>query len=428
MNSKRSGTVRGDGDQDRGLMPKLRFPEFREAGNWLPRELNKLLSEPKQRNRDLTYGPEHVLSVSGEHGCVNQIELMGRSYAGVTVKDYHVVKSGDVVYTKSPLKAAPYGIIKANKGPDGIVSTLYAVYRPTANSSADYIDHFFSGSYNLNSYLQPLVKKGAKNDMKVNNAAVLTGVIYAPDKDEQQKIADCLSSLDAVIAVEGERLAALKAHKKGLMQALFPAPGQTNPSLRFPEFKGAEEWKVKTIGNSSVSFSGGTPSSTNGKFYGGGIPFIRSAEIASGKTELTLSRDGLTKSAAKLVEVGDVLLALYGANSGNPAIARINGAINQAVLCIRHESDNRFLFQFLCYRQFWIKQTYLQGGQGNISGDIVKSVPISTPPPPEQSRIATFLEEIDISIQCQADKVDALRMHKSSLMQKLFPSPAEATE
>ena len=97
------------------LTPKLQFPEFRDTARWHITKLNSLLFEAKHRNRTLELGPGDVLSVSGEHGCVNQIEFMGRSYAGVTVKDYHVVEHGDIVYTKSPLKRNPYGIIKENK-------------------------------------------------------------------------------------------------------------------------------------------------------------------------------------------------------------------------------------------------------------------------------------------------------------------------
>lgn len=205
------------------LLPKLRFPEFRNEDAWQVKPVNKLLFEPKKRNRDLELGPADVLSVSGEHGCVNQIEFMGRSYAGASVKDYHVVEHGDVVYTKSPLKKNPFGIIKENKGKRGIVSTLYAVYRPFPDCSATYLDHFFSGDYNLNAYLQPLVKKGAKNDMKVNNTDVLKGNICVPKLPEQQKIADCLDSLDELIAAQGRKVEALKTHKKGLMQQLFPS-------------------------------------------------------------------------------------------------------------------------------------------------------------------------------------------------------------
>jgi len=142
--------------------PRMRFPEFQHAGAWERRRLSDLLIERKQRNRRLKYGPEDVLSVSGEYGCVNQIELLGRSYAGVSVKDYHVVETGDIVYTKSPLKKNPFGIIKENKGKPGIVSTLYAVYCATGMGHPAYLDHYFSRDYNLNSYLQPIVRKGAK--------------------------------------------------------------------------------------------------------------------------------------------------------------------------------------------------------------------------------------------------------------------------
>jgi hypothetical protein len=106
MSSKvRSSTATG---AESGVGPKLRFPEFQNAKEWRIKKLNSLLYEAKHRNRSLELGPTDVLSVSGEHGCVNQIEFMGRSYAGVTVKDYHVVEHGDIVYTKSPLKRNPY--------------------------------------------------------------------------------------------------------------------------------------------------------------------------------------------------------------------------------------------------------------------------------------------------------------------------------
>jgi len=208
--------------------PRLRFPEFRDEGDWERRKLSDLLFEAKQRNRQLKYGPSDVLSVSGEYGCVNQIDLLGRSYAGVSVKDYHIVETEDIVYTKSPLKRNPYGIIKVNKGKPGIVSTLYAVYRATEICHPDYLDHYFSRDYHLNRYLQPIVRKGAKNDMKVNNAAVLGGEILAPKLREQQKIAQCLTSLDEVIHAQSQRLNALKDLKKGQMQQLFPSPDEVD--------------------------------------------------------------------------------------------------------------------------------------------------------------------------------------------------------
>ncbi len=209
-------------------VPKLRFPEFQEAGDWGKKLLSELLFETKHRNRDLKYGPQNVLSVSGEYGCVNQIEFKGRSYAGVSVKDYHVVETGDIVYTKSPLKNNPFGIIKENRGKTGIVSTLYAVYRVTDIAHPEYLGQYFSRDFHVNSYLQPIVNKGAKNDMKVNNSDVLNGKIPIPKKEEQQKIAACLTSIDELITNQTQKIATLKLHKKGLLQQLFPVMDEVN--------------------------------------------------------------------------------------------------------------------------------------------------------------------------------------------------------
>jgi len=193
------------------------------------------------------------------------------------------------------------------------------------------------------------------------------------------------------------------------------------PRLRFPEFREAGTWEPKTIGDSCQSFSGGTPSTINKSFYGGEIPFIRSAEIDKDATELFLTNDGLEHSAAKMVEVGDILVALYGANSGDVALAKINGAINQAILCLRHETNNKFVYQYLAHRKEWIIATFIQGGQGNLSGEIVKAIRLCFPRPEEQQKIAECLSSLDDLIMAEIQKLDALKTHKKGLMQQLFP-------
>jgi type I restriction enzyme S subunit len=243
-----------------------------------------------------------------------------------------------------------------------------------------------------------------------------------PNFPEQQKIADCLSSLDELITAQAQKLDALKAHKKGLMQQLFPAEGETVPKLRFPEFRDAGEWVPKTIGSVCNTYSGGTPATTQKEFYGGDIPFIRSAEIGKEIKELFLTPEGLSNSAAKLVAKGDVLVALYGANSGDVALAKIAGAINQAILCLKSEDSNAYIYQYLSYIKNWIISTYIQGGQGNLSGEIVKSVELCFPTPAEQQKIADCLASLDDLIAAQTQKLDALKVHKKGLMQQLFPS------
>ena len=246
--------------------------------------------------------------------------------------------------------------------------------------------------------------------------------------EEQQKIADCLTSIDELITAQTQKLDALKTHKKGLMQQLFPAEGDTIPKFRFPEFRGAGEWDVERIEDACEKpFSGGTPTTTNKKYYGGTIPFIRSAEIDKNKTELFLNEVGLANSAAKLVKKGDVLVALYGANSGDVALSKIDGAINQAILCLRSKTCNAFLYQYLSFKKQEIICTYLQGGQGNLSGDIIKSIEFLFPVPDEQQKIADCLISIDDLISNQAKKVETLKTYKKGLMQQLFPAMEEVS-
>ena len=194
------------------------------------------------------------------------------------------------------------------------------------------------------------------------------------------------------------------------------------PKLRFPEFRGAGAWGVKRLGEICKSYSGGTPTTSNKDFYGGDIPFIRSAEIDKDNTELFLSDAGLKASSAKWVKKGDVLIALYGANSGEVALAKINGAINQAILCLKDAPCNMYVYQYLQHKQSWVTSRFLQGGQGNLSGEIIKSIELCFPSPPEQQKIADCLSSLDDLISAQAQKLDALRTHKKGLMQQLFPS------
>ena len=198
------------------------------------------------------------------------------------------------------------------------------------------------------------------------------------------------------------------------------------PALRFPGF--AEEWEEKTLGEVFKTYSGGTPDTTKKKaYYGGTIPFIRSAEINKEETELFLTQEGLEKSSAKLVNKGDLLVALYGANSGDSAIAKINGAINQAVLCLQSENSNVFVQNFLQHNRELITQKYLQGGQGNLSGEIIKSIRVPFPSSKEQQKIAACLSSLDALITAAQERLDALKAHKKGLLQRLFPCEGRKT-
>lgn len=163
--------------------------------------MNEYFNVSTAKNKDNHYGKEDVLSVSGDYGIVNQIKFQGRSFAGATVANYGVVNTGDVVYTKSPLSTNPYGIIKANKGKAGIVSTLYAVYKPCKNVNSEFVQVYFELNSRMNNYMQPLVNKGAKNDMKITAENALKGGVCFPKLNEQDVIVEYFRSLDHLITL-----------------------------------------------------------------------------------------------------------------------------------------------------------------------------------------------------------------------------------
>lgn len=178
------------------------------------------------------------------------------------------------------------------------------------------------------------------------------------------------------------------------------------PALRFPEFTG--EWERHKLSEVCSFYSGGTPSSSKKEYYNGNIPFIRSGELHKDYTELFITEAGLSNSAAKLVETGDLLLALYGATSGDIAISKIKGAINQAILCIRTKQDKKFIESVWNKHVERLLQTYLQGGQGNLSSDIVKNIPFYFANSEEQDKLAKFISLLDERIATQNKIIEKL--------------------
>ena len=198
------------------------------------------------------------------------------------------------------------------------------------------------------------------------------------------------------------------------------------PAIRFAGF--TDPWEQRKLGDVTDSFSGGTPDGSHASYYGGSIPFIRSAEINSDKTELFLTEKGLDNSSAKIVERGTVLYALYGATSGEVGIAAIKGAINQAILALSPHTGNDplFLASWLRREKARIVDTYLQGGQGNLSGSIVKELSFALPQQKEQQVIGSFFSHLDNLITLHQRKYDKLVVFKKSMLEKMFPKDGES--
>lgn len=234
-----------------------------------------------------------------------------------------------------------------------------------------------------------------------------------PPLVEQKKIAGVLGDWDNTLELLDRQIELKAQQKKYLMQTLLTG------DVRLPGF--TKLWKETKLGDLCKTFSGGTPSVDKPEYYNGNIPFIRSGEIHNNKTELFLTDLGLQKSSAKMIKKGDLIVALYGATSGEVDISKIHGAINQALLCIRSDKLNNFYTKnLLLNKKTNILNKYLQGGQGNLSAEIIKSIKFVVPPLVEQEAIADVLTAADNEIALLKQKRELVAQQKKYLMQKLL--------
>ena len=205
--------------KDGADVPEVRFREF--TGPWKRGRLSSYLETSTEKNVQNAFAREDALSVSGESGIVNQIQHMGRSYAGAVVSNYGIVRLGDVVYTKSPLRDAPFGIIKTNMGNPGIVSALYAVYHPKAAVHPPFVQTYFESNSRLNNYLRPIISKGAKNTINIGDDDALSGEVIFPEYDEQAAICNYFQTLGQLIFLTTRELEKLQSIKKALLEKMF---------------------------------------------------------------------------------------------------------------------------------------------------------------------------------------------------------------
>lgn len=402
-------------EKQKGRKPSIRFPEFKDA--WEHRQLNELLSEAKKRNTDLKYGKEEVLSVSGELGIVNQIEHLGRSYAGVSVHQYHVVEVGDIVYTKSPLKANPFGIIKLNKGKAGIVSTLYAVYTvKKENAYGEFLDQYFSLDTNTNRYLRPLVKKGAKNDMKINNAYVLHDRIFTSTIAEQKRIASFLSVIDQKIAQLKQKKSLLEQYKKGVIQKIF------SQEVRFKDENG------KAFPKWDFIYGGDLFDSVSDKDHNSDLPILAiSQEYGAVPREMINYDVSVTDKSIesyKVVKPGDYIISLRSFQGGIEYSA-YHGICSPAYIILRSKIeivDSFFKFYFKTHNYIQELCRTLEGIRDGkmISYKYFSDIKLPVPSLKEQQKISDYLSIINERLEVTNKRYNLMLEFKKALLQKMF--------
>ena len=411
--------------EKKALVPALRFPEFRDAALWENKVFEEAFRRLTTKNSE---NNQNALTISAQQGLVSQLEYFNKKIAAKDLSGYYLLRKGDFAYNKSYSQGYPMGAIKPLKFYDkGVVSTLYICFRAKKEFNESFFEHYFETGL-LNSEIGKIAQEGGRAHglLNVSVKEFFKNVkLLIPEIDEQQKIADCLSSIDDLITAQTQKLAALKAHKKGLMQQLFPAEGETVPKLRFPEFRDGGEWEEKTLEQVARY--------ENGKAHEQDIDEEGEYIVVNSKF---ISTEGEVKkfshSANLLAEKDDILMVLSDIPNGR-AIAKCfyvdkddTYTVNQRICKLTAKDTVSTMLFYILDRNAYFLDFDDGVKQTNLKKDDVLNCPILLPKDKtEQQKIVDCLSSVDELITAQSQKIEALKSHKKGLMQQLFPSMDE---
>ncbi|MCY4594727.1 MAG: restriction endonuclease subunit S [Bryobacterales bacterium] len=422
-------------DKPTSVVPECRFPEFRSAGDWHFKPLSDIAAPISDRVGMSKCEP---MSVTSGVGLVSQEEKFGRTIAGSSYKNYIRLQTNDFAYNKSATKEFPQGYIARYSGTidAAVPNSIFACFRPDiAAVIPEYLDHLFHRNHH-GQWLRKYITVGARahGALSVSNDDLMSMPVPLPPDAasglEQQKIADCLGSLDDLIAAERRKLEALRQHKRGLMQQLFPQPGESVPRLRFSEFQRDGDWKLDQIGN-VASITKGKRVSKADITKGGGTPCIRYAELYTHYREVireVVSHTNVPHEDLMLSQAEDVIVPASGETRVDIARAACvlaeRVALGSDLNILRSDLYGPF-FSYLLNSP--LRQTIARVAQGDTVAHLypkqLSQVWLAYPLRLEQQKIADCLGSLDNLIAGEDQKLDLLKTHKQGLLQQLFPSP-----
>lgn len=406
------------------VVPRLRFPEFLGTGEWVYAPLGQLFSE----RQEVGFTDLPLLSLMDKEGIVLQDETNRKNNSSADKSKYLRVVRGDIAYNTMRMwegRSAYVGI-------EGLVSPAYTVCAPAKGTYSPFFAFYFKTAPLIRlfrQFSQGLVKDTL--NLKYQAFSRIE-IAYPNDENEQNMIADCLTSLDELVAAQGRKVEALKTYKRGLMQELFPREGETVPRLRFPEFREAAEWEQTDLEQLATFQSGSTPSKANAAFWTGSIPWVSAKDMKHlllEDTEDHISK-GAVEDGARLVPRGTLLMLTRGMTLLRDVpicVLDRQMSFNQDVKALRPKGGANALFlAYLLVRntQRLLGMVDVAGhGTGKLDLDKLKALQLLLPEPPEQQRIADCLSSLDVQIEFASDAIEALKTYKKGLMQQLFPSP-----
>lgn len=373
--------------------------------------LKHFITVSSQKNLDNSFDKFDVLSVSGKYGIVNQIKFQGRSLAGKTLTNYKVVNTNDVVYTKSPIKNNPYGVIKVNKHKSGIVSTLYAVYNPTKYVCSNFVELYFNDNLRLNKYLKPIVNIGAKHDMKIANKEVINHNVIFPEVEEQRQICTLFLKLEKLISLQQRKLQQLKLLKKAMLQDLFT--DKNVPKLRFNGFDA--NWIQCKLEKEALLTMGQSPSGSTYSDQPSTYILVQgNADLKNGWVKPRIWTTQITKLAKK----GDIIITVR-APAGKVGRTNFDVVLGRGVASIQGNDFIFYLLSKMDMNKYWKK--YAAGSTfESINSNDIKNTRVHVPNLPEQNRIANLFLRLDDLIRFQQNKLNNLQKNKQFLLQNMF--------
>ncbi|EHC04166.1 restriction modification system DNA specificity domain protein [Shewanella baltica OS625] len=400
-------------------VPEIRFKGF--SGEWCNSELKSLCNS-------FSYGLNaSAIKFDGvnKYLRITDIDEKNRHFASsaltspdadLSKSNDYLLKNGDILFART---GASVGKTYIYNEQDGKVYFAGFLIRASVNDKTN--AQFIFQNTHTHEYAKFVTITSQRSGQPGINAKEYSEYqLFTPVEKEQVQIGNYFQKLDSLINQHQQKHDKLSSIKKAMLEKMFPEPGATVPEIRFKGFSG--DWEKVRLGDMVTCFSGGTPLVGVEEYYKGAIPFIRSAEINKANTELTISESGLKKSSAKIVEVGTVLYALYGATSGEVGRAKLSGAINQAILAIipMAKMCPEFLSQWLRKSKRSIVSTYLQGGQGNLSSDIVKNLVLMSTTLEEQTAIGNYFQKLDTLINQHQQQITKLTNIKQACLSKMF--------
>ena len=413
MNNTSTSSVRATNK----LIPELRFPEFVYEGEWEETIVCQVVEyeNGKAHEQDIVEQGKYVVVNSKFISTDGEIRKFSNSANCLAKKNEILMVLSDVPNGRAIAKC--YYVDKDD---------FYTVNQRICKLTPVNVDSKLL-LYLLNRNRFFLAFDDGVKQTNLRNEDVMNCPIILPkNPTEQQKIASCLSSLDEVIASHNQKLDALKEHKKGLMQNLFPQEGETVPKYRFKEFVNDGEWVEKTLGSIAEIVTGSTPSTIETINYNGTRLFVSPADINDNRyitqTKTTLSDVGFSKT--RKIKANSVLFVCIGSTIGKIAQNKFECATNQQLnSLIPYEGNSSdFLYSILDNNSTKIASIAGNHAVPIINKTSFSAIKLSFPPKPnEQQKIASCLSSLDDLITSQVEKIEQLKLHKKGLMQGLFP-------